>query len=551
MISLIRCQLWVSLGLNNIVNKKKRTKTLLYGILLILALSPSFAGIIFMLNSAFRYLYNNNLPLNDMLLTGMYSLTQIMTLLLGIPIVYSALFQRNDLSILLPLPYKPSQILAAKLISLYVFELIACLAFFLPAFILNIIYFHPGIGMILNGIVSLLLLPVIPLTICTLLSLMVINIPLIGRNKWLWYLLIMAAMLGVSFSFMMLTANTSNQSDVLDLVKIKMNQMNQTCRLIPGSIFGLRALVTSGFSAVLSQLLNLAVTGGYLFMLLFTGQWLYLGPILRGDAVVTRTGRKQERTQERSFMASYIRKELASTFKDPSVAMNALGIYIGLPIAMIAWTFMKIHSKGKIDIIGQFTKMLQSPGIRENLPIMIVGIAVFLSILSAGSSMFSACYSKDGKRLWIEKTLPVHPFEIMKGKLYMGLIVVSALNLAAVIMASYIMKLLVWQSIYVFALSEIVIVYNSLIGLMVDCTRPKLIWKEIIQAVKQNMNVMLSMMISVTAALMNWGILYLFWKSKVDSFGIYGIMLGFNAVLLAVSWLAARKVALRLNQVQV
>ena len=314
MMNLIRTQLWVSLGLNSIVNKKKRTKTLLYGVLFLVALTPSFASYIYILNNAFRFLRDNNLPINDMMLSGMYSLTQIMTLLFGIPIVYSAIFQKNDLPILLPLPYKPGQILGAKLVSLYVFELLACLAFFAPAFVLNIIYFHPGVGMILNGIISLLLLPLIPLAICTLLSLIVINIPKIGRNKWLWYMLIMAAMLGVSFSFMMLTNSTGNQQNVIDFVKIKMDQMSQTCRYIPGSIFGLKALVTSGFSAVINQLLNLAVAGGYLFVLLFAGQWLYLGPILRGDAVIKRTGRKQEQTQERSFNASYIRKELAGTF---------------------------------------------------------------------------------------------------------------------------------------------------------------------------------------------------------------------------------------------
>ncbi|MHB1457957.1 MAG: ABC-2 family transporter permease [Armatimonadota bacterium] len=551
MINLIRTQLWVSLGLNNIINRKKRGKTLLFAGLLVLALSPSYSLIITMLNHAFRFLYDNNLPLNDMLLTGIYSLTQILTLLLGIPIVYSTLVQKNDLSILLPLPYKPAQILIAKLSSVYIFELIACLLLFLPAFIMNIIYFHPGIMTILNGIVSLLLLPMIPLVICTLLALAIVNIPFIGKSKWLWTILIMSAVIGVSTSFTMLTANSAIQTGVVDFVKIKMEQMNQSARYIPGSIFGMKALAISGLPALWNQILNLAVTGAYLLALFFAGRWLYLGPIFRGDAVVSRNGHKQEKTLERSFIAAYIRKEMATTFKDPSVAMNAVGGYISLPIVLIMWTIMKVQSKGKIDIVGEFTKTLQNPGIRENLPIMIAGIAIFLALLSVGSSLFSACYSKDGKRLWIEKTIPVHPFEIMKGKLYMGLIVVSSLNMIAVVMATYIMKLSLWQSVYVFVLSEIVIVYNSLIGLMVDCTRPKLEWKEIIQAVKQNMNVILSMLISTITTVMNWGILYLFWKNKVDSFSVYGIMFGFNVILLIISWLAARKVALRLDSVQV
>jgi ABC-2 type transport system permease protein len=405
--------------------------------------------------------------------------------------------------------------------------------------------------MILNGIVSILLLPLIPLAICTLLSLLVINIPKIGRNKWLWYMLIMAAMLGISFSFMMLTNSSGNQPYVIDFVKIKMDQMSQTCRYIPGSIFGMKALVTSGFSSLLSQLMNLIVTGGYLFVLFFAGQKLYLGSILRGDAVIKRTGRKQEQTQERSFNASYIRKELAGTFKDPSVAMNALGGYIGIPMVLVMWTILKVQSKGKTDIVGDFMKMLHNPGIQEYLPIFIIGIALFLSLMSAGSSMFSACYSKDGKRLWVEKSLPVHPFDIMKGKLYMGLLVVSTLNMIAIIMASLIIKLEIWQWVYILVLSEIIITFDSLIALMIDCSRPKLIWKETVQAVKQNMNVILAMLVTLTLVMVNGFILYICWQSKLNALDIYGIAIILNAALLAASWITARKASLKLDDVQV
>ena len=231
--------------------------------------------------------------------------------------------------------------------------------------------------------------------------------------------------------------------------------------------------------------------------------------------------------------------------------MNALGGYIGIPMVLVIWTIMKVQSKGKMDIVGDFMKMLHNPGIQEYLPIFVVCIALFMSLMSSGSSMFSACYSKDGKRLWIEKSLPVHPFDIMKGKLYMGLIVVSALNIIAIIMASFIIKLEVWQWVYILVLSEIVITFDSLIALMIDCARPKLIWKETVQAVKQNMNVILSMLVSLTLALLNGAILYICWKSKVNAVDIYGIALILNAVLLATSWFIAQKAALKLNDVQV
>jgi ABC-2 type transport system permease protein len=474
MIGLIRTQILVALNIGKFFDRRKRVKSIAFLVLIILAMAPSFGMYIYMVYNAFGFLSANNLPMQDLLLSGLYSLAQILTLMIGIPLAYSTLFRSNDLSILLPLPFKPWQILAAKLAAIYVVEMLLSLLFFLPAVIFNVIFTHPSYDIVLNGALSMLLLPVIPLSICALLSLLILSIPGIGRSKWFWHLLIMIAAIGIAVGINVLMV-AGTQTDFRDLVQYKMQALRDSGRYMPGSLYAMKTLFVGGIEGVVSQFMSIVSMVCYLAATLMVGEWLYVGPILKGDQVKSRAGRRVEATLVRGFLHSCIRKEASCTFKEPVVAMNSLGGYFAVPLLLLVYTVEKIASKGRIDVIGQFQKGIYSPGFAAHLPLMIVCVGLGFAVLGGMSALFAASYSKDGKRLWLEKSLPVDPFDIFKAKLTMGMIVVSALNLITIALASRFIPIPSWSWIYVFALSETAIAYNASLALLIDCRRPKLV----------------------------------------------------------------------------
>ena len=111
----------------------------------------------------------------------------------------------------------------------------------------------------------------------------------------------------------------------------------------------------------------------------------------------------------RGFLASYVRKELACTLKDPAVAMNALGGYIAIPIVAVSLGMTKARTHGQADMLAQLSALMHMPGVADNMPYVVVGVALVASLLGSMTSLFSASYSKDGRRLWVEKSLPVRP----------------------------------------------------------------------------------------------------------------------------------------------
>lgn len=541
MISLLKTQLMVGLNINAWRMGKKRARHVGMFLLVLLAISPSYGGWIMLQVKAFEFMAAGQVPLQDVQVAGTFAMAMMMALLAGVPVVYSTLLQSRDLSILLPLPYRPWQIVSAKLLVTYVIELIACVALCIPTYALYVRHGFAGPADIPVGILAMLLLPVLPVAVASTVSLLIAAIPGVGRNRWLWVALVLTAMLSLSLTLSVVSSGGAG-SEMTDVVRVRMAQMERIGRLFPGAGFGFRAVTSHGWQAW-TQIAAFAGTAAcYAGVALLVGQTLYLGPILRGDdGKRRRKGRKPAVAVQTGMLRSLVNKEIACVLRDPSVAMNSLGGYISLPILVATYTVMKVQSKGKVDVIGQLMAAAHSPAFQEHMPYVLTGIAMGLAAFGTGSSLFSASYSKDGKRLWTEKCLPIPPLTIMVGKLVAGMALVLPLHGLTVGLAVAVLPLhgLAW--LYLAALSTLIIAYSALIGLAVDCMRPKLDWKDTVQAVKQNLNVVLSMGLGLVPLALNVGLLVLCAKLGQPAGVVYTGVIALNVGMLAgIAWLARR-----------
>lgn len=546
--SLLMVQMLAGLNLNAFVVPKKRVKAWLAAIGLIVLFTPTYAGLVAIQVKSFAFVRSSGLPLESLVLVGAYAATQLMVFLASIPAVYAALFQSNELSILLPLPYHPWQIVGAKLAALYLPELLIGAALFCPSLVLYIAYGYMPAWAVPAATVCLLLLPLIPLSIATIACILIANIPGIGRSRWFWFVGITVALLGAS---LMLTATMSaaESGAVADLVEVRMRQIAQYGHLMPGTQFAMYTLVSTDWTLILHLVSYLVIGGAYTAAVLILGSRYYIGPVLSTAGVTTKRSSRAERVHVRSFLFSAARKELICTLKDPAVAMNGLGGYIALPLLAVTYTVMKVQTKGKVDIMGQLQALFQSEALRQYLPFAVTGLALGLALFGSLSSLFSASYSKDGKRLWVEKTLPVPMYTVFIAKLLAGYSLLTPLNLLTVGIFTLMVPFQPWQWLYVIVLSQVVLAWNGAAGLTVDCLRPKLVWKDTVQAVKQNMNVVIAMGISMAGAGLNALMLRLLFRIGVSDFTVYGTTLALNVGLLAAMLLIGRAASARFHRI--
>lgn len=547
-LALIRVQLLAGLNLNAFVVRAKRGKAWLATIGMAVALAPSYGMLIAVQVKSFAFVRSTGLPLEAMLLVGIYSATQLMILFASIPAVYSALYQSNELSILLPLPYRPWQIVTAKLAAIYLPELVLGWAFVVPALVLYCIYGYASLWFALAGVVVLVLLPAVPLALSTIACMLVALIPGIGRSKWFWYAGITVALLGVSLMF---TAATSaaDASAISDLVQVRMRQIGQVGHLLPGVQFALYALSSNDWTTSFHVLAYLAVVAGYGVAVVVLGSRYYIGPALAASMVTHRRRGRVESARARSFLMSVVRKEVLCTLKDPAVAMNGLGGYLALPLLAATYSVIKVQTRGKVDILGELGKALHSAALAQYLPYVVVGLALGLGVFGSLSSLFSASFSKDGKRLWVEKSLPVSVYSVFLGKLLAGLAMLTPLNVLTNGVFMLIVPLRAQHWLYIVLLSELILAWSGATGLAIDCLRPKLMWKDTVQAVKQNMNVVLALGANMAGAGLNVLALASLYHLSASPALVYGAVLVLNILLLGASLQAGRAASRRFHRV--
>jgi len=493
--SLIKTQIVVNFNISGFKVDKKKA---LLALAVIIALLPTYLGYIVILAFQFKVIQKSGLDIYDILTSGFYVSIQLILFLLGIIFAYQTLYYSKDLEILLYLPYKPFEIFMAKFTILYLYDLITTLILALPTYIMSLIYIKPDIVIAINSLISIFLLPIIPLFLSSILAVLIANIPKIGKSQWLWNILMILLILIIYFGFIFFFTPEEKNTQFSSLATTKMEQIGKYKNLIPGISFGVDTFIYSGVKGIVSQILNIGTCFIYIAILFVTITKLYLNPILKG--IDNSYRRKKSFTiKAANFIKSYVVKEILCTMREPIVAMNGIGGYISIPILLVVYYILGKKSNNEIDIIGELSKIF----LNKTNTYIILSVPVIISFFSV-SSLFSASYSKDGRKLWIEKSLPIKAQDIFIGKAIANGIIVSVLNIAAYILLNIIIfKLPISISIYNIILSEIIILNTGSIGLIIDVLRPKLNWKNSTEAVKQNMNVVLHMLIMLAYILLN------------------------------------------------
>ena len=168
-------------------------------------------------------------------------------------------------------------------------------------------------------------------------------------------------------------------------------------------------------------------------------------------------------------------------------------------------------------------------------------IALFVSLglmLFASSMNLISCtsISREGRTFWISKIIPASPRDQILAKLLHS----SCLSLVALIIIAlplyFLLGILLYRLIIIVFIGFLVNVLINIVGLIVDLLRPKLEWKDPQEAIKQNLNAFLAMIISLIIMLIIGGVSILLLIKEVSEFFIYGILTLIVIVLLVPSY---------------
>jgi len=354
-----------------------------------------------------------------------------------------------------PLPLRPRTIVGARFATVLVGQYFMAVLVLAPTSVAYAQALGGGLLYWLSVLAVGLLAPVIPLALVSVVTLVLMRF-INRRHRDLLMVVFGVLILVAVIAFQVLSRIVSGQIRLVNLAG----------RTFPPAIWATHAITAAGFGP---RLLSLGAFAGAsaaaLWLALTVSERFFYAGLIGGREVA----RRRPALRQDSLVRALFWREWRLFMRMPLWVMNGLAGAVIVPVMFLIPTLAASDPE-----IAQFLTAVKG-GAPEFY--VALGFALTLVFVVGINTTSSTSVSREGASFWLSKVIPVRPEGMVLGKLAFS-VVISAVVLAG--------------------LAGSVIVH--LLGLLIDMSRPQLKWTNPQQAVKSNMNVIISMV--VTAAFM-------------------------------------------------
>lgn len=385
---------------------------------------------------------------------------------------YSSLYLAKDNDLLLSLPIPLRVIISSRLVTVYLMGLMYSAVVILPAVIVYWATVGVTASAVLGGLVLTLLISLAVLVLSCALGWVAAKISQKLRNKSL--VVVLASLVFIGLYYFVYFKAQSVLQDLLANAGTYGAQIRS--RAYPLYLFG--SVGTGSGAAMLAVTAAVAALCGLMWVLL-SRSFLH---------IATSTGKTARRTyretalRRRSVDGALLHRELAHFAANPAYMLNCgLGTFL-MPICAAAVLWKGGSLFAMLDALFADTE--------GSVPVM---LCVLLCGLASMNLMTAPSVSLEGKSLWLMQSLPVEPWQALRAKLRMQvLLTVPPLLLCAVCAAIvYPLGLVRLLVMAVFAASYALL--GALAGLTLGVKMPVLTWTDQLMPIKQSAPVMLTL----------------------------------------------------------
>lgn len=486
---LLLVRIFLKSGGGLISGKSKKAKYLLPLVLLFAFGTFAFSMVFFAVE-----IYNGLAPFNaqNIILPLVFGATSIVIFLFGIFYVISIMYHADDVEQMKYMPLKVYHILGAKFMLLVIYEYIFEAFILAPVLVAYGIMSGAGAAYIIYSVILFLITPVIALSMAALLVMIVMRFTSFGKNKQAFTFIggILAMALAIGFN-VVVQSFAGQISDAALMEAFKNSTLPDIMsNIFPGIGFASKALLESATLEGLWNLLLFALcTAGAAIVFMIAGRLLYL----KGVSGITETSAKRRaikdlgrRTESKSALRAYFKKELRLLYRSPIAFMNCVLMTFIWPVIILIMVF---SGGGKAEAFAYLISQMND-GL---LLAVLVGASAFIA---SSIPITSTAISREGKSLYFTKYIPMSMRKQLRAKAYSGMLF-SGISILLLMLVGILMGASITVSIAAFVIGMIAMAAISYAGLLIDVGNPKLEWINEQQAIKQNLNSVLSMLVGV------------------------------------------------------
>lgn len=491
------------LSLKPVAFGKKQLKSILLAIVVLVAFAPMALGILTLAYNGYGMLAG--LQQEGLILEIGFTVASMVIFFFGIFYVMSVFYFSKDIESLLPLPLKPSEILAAKFTVVLVYEYLTELVFLAPILVGYGAASRAGVIFYIYSILMFLTLPLTPLVYASVLSLVVMRFTGLAKNRDRFRIVggIIAMVLAVGVNAFISKLGSSGM-DADKLQRLLEQGNNSYVGLMSGLFFsnrfGVMALL---YSSALKGFVNLVLF--ILICILFVMLFLSLGESMyfKGVVGISETSARRKRYTETELArvsrpASAIRsltvRELKLLFRTPVYFMNCVLMNFLFPVFLILPFIIQPEEMKELQSLSGYI----SGGGRNGL---VLAAAFGISVLVTSTNGIAAsAISREGTNIFISKYLPVSYKTQIMAKVLSGMIMGLVGTVSMIFAVAIFIRVPVYLILLVLFSGILGIAFNCFTGILIDLNFPKLVWDNEQKAVKQNFNVVLNMLAGLVMA---------------------------------------------------
>ncbi len=463
----------------------------------------------------------------------------LITFVFGISMVLSVFYFSSDIETLLPLPLKAAHIVGAKFAVTLIYDYFTTLLFLAPIFIGYGVAAKEGIVYWIFVILAILLIPIVPLIYGSIISMIIMRVFKKAKNKdaMTIFSTLFAVVIVLGINAISSSAGSMSQEAIMEMVMTKGTSLMKILNSVFPNFYFIEEAVAN--SDIVMMLLFILTSAAFVVVFLFVAQKIYFTSVLginntssKRERINAETGRKI--IVKKNSTITYIKKEIKLVFRTPIYLMNCILMCFLWPVILVIPVLSQMFSsgdssEGMIDTLRQFSNSSDSSIIVAVTMIVVFGLSLFITSMNfmAGSSI-----SREGKNIFFMKYIPMDYKRQINAKVCASAIMSIISSTIYCIIGMIVVKeaiidipvIAIVMSAIISSITCILFTYTSI---FIDLLRPKLNWETEQAAIKQNLNTMIEMFVTLgLGALLGFLGVMLYIKLEIDIYliGIIAII---------------------------
>lgn len=410
--------------------------------------------------------------MNDVIPALSFALASAITLIFSLIRGPHMLFAMKDYDMLMSMPVKKSDIVASRLITSYLVNLVFCAVVMIPCAIVYFIYGGFNVAALVYILIAFLLSPVIPLVVSNIIGTLITAATMNLRHKAIFQTaLAMVALVGVmALSFLVSYTSGAGSVEISDATLDMLLKIYPPAWLLQQSIAG------KGFWYLLVLIAASAVFSAA-FIAVLARYYLKINSALLSRKSSGRFEAKQLRAGS-AFKAMY-KNEFARLLSSPSYMLNSTsGLLLLVILSVVSIFFNPFEYLSGIPEFDTATA--------EQMKFLIVPIVMFTVGITTSSA---ASLSLEGNRRWIPFSMPVSSFQILMAKAMMSLTLSGGAGIVCSFILTFSLQLSAVQAVLLFVSVIVYASFSALFGTYINTKFPKYDWTNETMVVKNSASV--------------------------------------------------------------